>query len=140
MKNAKKQTQPKYVYRKPDGRYEKVDPRPMSLPIGMERPETLQEKMRRLVRDEVFNSRLAQDGVETFEEADNFDVPDDPIDPTTPYEENFDPKGMTAREQEVRAGYVAEPKMDKLEQAQALLEKAKAELKRLKAEKKEQPK
>lgn len=133
---SKKIKPPQYKYRLPDGRYERLDPRPISIPIGMERPESLQEKMRRLVRDEVFNSRLAEAGVETFEEADDFNIPDDPIDPATPYEENFDPKGMTAREQEVRAGYVSEP-TDRLEKAQELLAKARAEIKRLKAEKKE---
>lgn len=129
-----------YKYRKPDGRYETPDPRPISLPIGMERPETLQEKMRRLIRDEVVNSRLAEAGMETFEEADDFNIPDDPIDPATPYEENFDPNGMTAREQEVRAGYVQEPDEDRLAKAKEKIEQAKAEYKRLKAEKKEEPK
>lgn len=129
-----------YKYRKPDGRYERPDPRPISIPIGMERPESLQEKMRRLIRDEVFNARLTEAGIETFDEADDFNIPDDPIDPGTPYEENFDPKGMTAREQEVRAGYVSEPAEDRIAKAEELVKKAKAELKRLKTAKKEEPK
>lgn len=111
-----------YKFRLSDGRYEKVDPRPVSIPIGMERPESLQEKMRRLIRDEVLQQKLAADGVETFEEADDFDIPDDPADPATPYEEHFDPKGMTAREQEVRAGFVQDVPEERLRKAKATLD------------------
>lgn len=127
----------RWLFRLGDGRYERPDPRPMRVPVGMERPESLQEKMRRLVRDEVLQAKLAADGVETFEEADDFDIPDDPIDPATPYEERFDPKGMTAREQEVRAGYVQEVSTDRLAAAEALVAKAKAALKAAKEAKKE---
>lgn len=128
----KKVKPPQYKYRKPDGRYERPDPRPMAIPIGMERPESLQEKMRRLIRDEAVNMQLAQGGVETFEEADNFNIPDDPIDPSTPYEEDFDPHGMIAREQEVRAGFVDEPKMDRVEKARVIGDKIRAVVKKKK--------
>lgn len=110
MKSDKKAL--KYKYRKPGGRYECVDPRPLSIPVGLEKPESLQEKLVRLVRNEVFAQDLANKDIESFKEADDFDISDDPIDPTTPYEENFDPHGMTAREQEVRAGLVKEPNPD----------------------------
>lgn len=43
----------------------------------------------------VRSERLAQEamaaGYETFEESDDFDIPDDPLDPATPYENEFEP-------------------------------------------------
>lgn len=58
---------------------ETPDPRPMAVPFGSKRPETLQEQIQRLVRNQV-SSFAAQHERETFEEANDFDIPDD--DPT----------------------------------------------------------
>lgn len=123
MKNIKK-----WIFRKSDGRRENLDPRQLSLPVGMERPESLQEKMKRLVRDEVLQQKLSQEGVETFEEADDFDIPDDPVDPTTPYEEHYDPKGMTAREQEVRSGFVEDVSEQRVMTAREKIQLAKEQI------------
>lgn len=69
--------------------WEVPDPTPLTLPSGFRRPETLQEQVRRLVRSTV--SQIAADqGVETFEDSEDFDVDDD-FDPNTPYEVFFDP-------------------------------------------------
>lgn len=68
---------------------EMPDPTPIEIDAGLKRPLTLQEQIRRLVRDETVRHALAQDGIETFEEADDFNVGDD-FDPTSPYEEDFD--------------------------------------------------
>lgn len=84
---------------------EVLDSRPLALPIGFERPESIQETIRRLVTDRSIQADLAASGAESFEEADDFEVDDDlPID--SPYEENFDPGHVITREQEVRAGAV----------------------------------
>lgn len=72
----------------PDG-FEVPDPMPAAAPAGFKRPETLAEQVQRLVRGAISRQAEAQ-GVETFEEADDFDVGDD-FDPTTPYETMFDP-------------------------------------------------
>lgn len=65
------------------------DPRPVRIPAGFRRPETLAEQVQRLVRTHI--SRDAeQNGMETWEEANDFDVDDD-FDPSTPYETFFDP-------------------------------------------------
>ncbi len=65
------------------------DPTPMSLPVGFKIPETLDEQIQRLVRNQV--SRNADEkGFETFDEAEDFDV-DDEIDPNSPFEMEFDP-------------------------------------------------
>lgn len=75
----------------PSRHYEHPDPKPMALPSGFRRPETLAEQVRRLVRSDRFAQHADQQGFETFEEADDFDVEDDPPDPSTPFEPFFDP-------------------------------------------------
>lgn len=52
------------------------DPKPLELPAGMKRPETLQEQIRRMIRSDV--STFATDhGAESFDEANDFDMEDD---------------------------------------------------------------
>lgn len=52
------------------------DPRPMEMPVGLRKPESMEDMIRRFVRVEA--SRIAQnEGMETFEEADDFEVEDD---------------------------------------------------------------
>lgn len=85
------------------------DPRPMALPVGFERPESVQDMIRRLVRDQSLQADLEASGVETFEDADDFDVPDDMVPPFSPHEEDFDPTHGLTRELEIKAGVVPEP-------------------------------
>ncbi|UOF76960.1 hypothetical protein [Microviridae sp.] len=56
--------------------WEVPDPTPVAWPAGVRRPETLTEQIRRLVRIEV-SQRAAEQGHETFEEADDFEMDDD---------------------------------------------------------------
>ena len=70
--------------------HEMPDPKPVEMPAGFKRPESLAETVQRLVRHQV-SEEAAAAGYETFEEASDFDIPDDPIDPNTPYEVEFDP-------------------------------------------------
>lgn len=74
---------------------EVLDPRPLEIPIGFQRPLTLEQQIQRLMRVEY--SKLAQiqsmEGVETPEEADDFDVDDD-FDISTPYENDFMPSDV----------------------------------------------
>lgn len=65
------------------------DPTPVSLPVRARTPLPLAEQVARLVRSSEWNAHLRGD-VETFAEADDFDVDDD-FDPATPYETEFDP-------------------------------------------------
>lgn len=67
------------------------DPQPISIPSGFKRPETLQEQIRRLIRSEELENIANQHDVDTFEEAEDFDVDDETFDPSSPYEEVFDP-------------------------------------------------
>lgn len=69
--------------------YEIPDPTPMQPPLGWKRQPSLIETVRDMVRSEQLRQLVEADGQETFEEADDFIV--DEYDPSSPYEENFDP-------------------------------------------------
>lgn len=57
----------------------------VEVPLNFRRPPTIQEQIRQFVRSEV--SRAAQEqGFESFEDADDFDVDDYDPDPLSPYE------------------------------------------------------
>jgi len=60
------------------------DTRPVAVPHGWERPLSLTDQIRRMVRGEL-SRQAAEDGDETFEEADDFDVDEDP-EPFSAYE------------------------------------------------------
>ncbi|AZL82911.1 hypothetical protein [Apis mellifera associated microvirus 39] len=70
--------------------HEVPDPRPMAIPAGFRRPETLAEQVQRLVRTHI-SMQAQNEGFESFEEAEDFDIEDDHGEPTTPYETEFDP-------------------------------------------------
>lgn len=66
------------------------DPTPMAPPVGYVKQQSLAEQIREMVRSEKLRLEVEQQGLETFEEADDFDVGDD-YDPSSPYENEFDP-------------------------------------------------
>lgn len=80
---------------------ELMDSRPLDIPIGFKRPETLAETIQRMVRNEASRVAAAND-METFEEADDFDVGDD-YDPSSPWELEFDPELGKEVPKEVKA-------------------------------------
>lgn len=59
-----------------DKRCEIPDNTPVEIPLGYKAPETLQEMIARMIRVENMQ-QMAAKGMETFEEADDFDVDDD---------------------------------------------------------------
>lgn len=61
-----------------------------AIPIGHKQPLTTAQQFAQLMRSSEFARHVAAQGRETFEEAEDFDIPDDPIDPNTPYEKDFD--------------------------------------------------
>lgn len=71
-------------------RFEKLDPTPVSIPIGFEKPPSIAEEIRRFIRSYEFEKEMKSQGYETFDEADDFEVGDD-YDPHSPYELEFDP-------------------------------------------------
>lgn len=67
-----------------DNRLEIPDQTPVEMPLGYERPESLEQMIARMVR---FQSDKAQrHGLESFEEADDFDVADSEGDLMSPYQ------------------------------------------------------
>lgn len=70
--------------------HEVPDPTVVEPPLGYVHQPDLIEQMRRMVQGEL--SRIAAlEEMETFEEADDFDIEDDPVDYSSPYEMYFDP-------------------------------------------------
>lgn len=66
------------------GRKEYPDPTPVEVPLGFKRPPTLQEEIQRIIRAQLSEHAQSR-GFETFEEADDFNIDEDP-DPLSPYE------------------------------------------------------
>lgn len=69
--------------------YEVPNPTPMAPPVGYKRQPSLAEQIRAMVRSEQLKAAAEAKGFETFEESDDFEVDD--FDPSSPYEEIFDP-------------------------------------------------
>lgn len=96
------------------------DTKVKSIPLGHKRPETLAEQVARLVRHSEFSRMVAAQGMETFEEADDFDVDDDyPV--STPWEEHGDNATFDA----IRSNVVAPPAPERVAHSQSMLQKAK---------------
>lgn len=70
--------------------YEVPDPTPTDPPIGHIAGPDLIEQVRAMVRTEL-SRRAEEEGFETFEEADDFEVDDDEADYVSPYEMFFNP-------------------------------------------------
>lgn len=69
---------------------EVLDSTPMQPPVGYQRTKSLAEQIRDMVRSEALRQAAEAAGFESFEESDDFDVGDD-YEPSSPYEEHFDP-------------------------------------------------
>lgn len=103
----------------PDGS-ELPDPRPVELPVGFERPESIQEMIRRFVTDPAIRRELEANDVESFDEADDLDIEDDL--PQTPHEDRYDPLHLLTREQEIMAGAVKPRTAEELAAAREAIE------------------
>lgn len=71
----------------PDGS-ETLDDTPVAIPLRIKKLANDTNRIRDIIRQEMSRAAEAQ-GLETFEESDDFDVGDD-FDPTSPYELDFD--------------------------------------------------
>lgn len=94
------------------------DPTPLALPVGFTRPPTLDELVARLTIDPATQAELRRAGVETEEEANDFEVEDELPDPTSPFQ---DPDSVITDADEIRNGFRARPDIP------AILEKARRE-------------
>lgn len=102
------------------------DPTPIEVPLGFKAPIPLSEEIRRMVQNEAIQAELNAAGLETFEEADDFNIPDE--DMSAPFEENFDPHFTFDKEAAMRAGVVkhlSQEDIDNAKRAIAEWEKSK---------------
>lgn len=61
------------------------DPTPVEVPLKLRRPLSLQDEIKRFVRSEL-SQRAEDEGYESFEESDDFDIDDDEGEFASPYE------------------------------------------------------
>ena len=61
---------------KRDPTKEYPDPTPVEIPMDMKRPETMDQKIKRIIETQI-SEKAAMLGEETFEEANDFDIKDD---------------------------------------------------------------
>ena len=73
-----------------------------------------------MVRSEDFRNALKARDIESFEEADDFDVDDDTFDPTTPYEHDPDNHIISAMDR----GVVQRPSEEQLAKSRSIVDKA----------------
>lgn len=71
---------------------ERPDPTPVAPPIGWKPSDPLHKRIREMIISEKLRLEAQAAGMETLDEADDFEVGDD-YDPASPYEEHFDPIG-----------------------------------------------
>lgn len=67
-----------------------LDDTPVAVPLKFKRESGFNDLVRAMIRSEELRREAEKAGVETFDEADDFEVGDD-YDPKSPYEESFDP-------------------------------------------------
>lgn len=101
-----------------------LDPTPVNIPIRFRVPTPLNERIRQMVRQEA-SLYAKNNGDETFDEADDFNISDDPADPSSPWEEDFDPEvpHIASREAEIRHGAVKNFDESKIKAGQDELKK-----------------
>lgn len=87
---------------------ELLDPTPLEVPIPLQRAETLEQKIARMMRSAEIRAEFERKGIETFEEADDFDVGDD-YDPSSPYEKDFDVAGIQSVDKGITEAPVRPP-------------------------------
>jgi len=85
-----------------------LDTTPVSIPVSIKPPMPLNERIKQMIRYEA-SLYAQQNGQETFDEADDFEV-GDKEDFHSPWEENFDPQVpfIGTREEEIKRGLVTE--------------------------------
>lgn len=75
--------------------HEIPDPKPIEEALKLNRAPTLNEIIQASVMQAI-NNQAVRLGHESIEEADNYNIPDDPIDPNIPMESGFEVNEQTA--------------------------------------------
>jgi hypothetical protein len=73
------------------------DPVPLEPPVGYQPPPDIMVMVQQMIANERFRAKLAEEAYETFEEADDFLIDDDPLEPLTEYERVFYPPAEPSR-------------------------------------------
>lgn len=110
-----------------------LDPTPTSLPVSFKRPDPLSVRVAEMLASQDFHDAARRNDMDTPEEAEDFEIEDDYVDPQSPWEENFDPvnKFIGARIREEDAGFRPKPRLtDKHFQAIAEVNRIRDEKKR----------
>lgn len=74
-----------------DGRFEIPDPVPVGVPLGYRPSPTLRDTIERIMMNHQLAVLADMEGFDSPEEAEDFLLEDDPLDPLTPYEAHFFP-------------------------------------------------
>lgn len=102
------------------------DPTPIEVTMRT-KPLTIAEQLQRFVENDDLKARYKNNGIDTFDEANDFDMPDmDDDERRTPYEDQFYGtempfNGLQARLDEQKAGMTEEIPIDRLERAKERL-------------------
>lgn len=107
------------------------DPVPTALRIDLEASMPLHEKVLRAVRSEAWSQRMQAQGKETFDEANDFDVPSDIPEFQSIHEE--DSGDMIAHQEGVRAGFIEEIPETRIHEARQSVKDAQEALENKKA-------
>lgn len=100
-KKVKSSGKPQISGLTPEGR-EIPDPIPLKPALSRQRARSIRDHVVDVVRSENFRRSMEDQGQETFEDADDFDVDDD-IDPSSPYEEFFEGEYEQLRQARIEA-------------------------------------
>lgn len=97
------------------------DPRPLQPPVGYKKQPSMFEMIREAVTRE-HALYAANREPESLEESDDFDIPDDPVDPHSPWENDFDPPWSEVRQaieddRKQKAAAAAQPQKEPAEPA-----------------------
>lgn len=100
-----------------------VDATPLAPPIGYKKQPSMVELVREMVRSERLKAEAEANGHESFEEAEDFDIEDDPDMMRSPWENDFDPPLREI----LREGQQEIDRKERDKNAQALLRRKKAQ-------------
>jgi len=70
--------------------YETPDPKPRAIPLKFKKLPTTSDQIKELLFNADVQRYLSSQDVETFEEANDFDIPDDPPDPQSRWEAEYE--------------------------------------------------
>lgn len=91
-----------------------LDPVPMAPPVGYKKSRSMVEVVRDMLKSERLALEAAHAGVESFEEADDFEVGDD-FDPTSPYENDFEPTVRDLRQRQLEEELLTKENADAID-------------------------